>query len=118
MALQSSVIESIVPEAENEWIRQSCGFYACPVCKQQLEPVHDALSCRVCARTYRIRSGIPDFVAVNLEESRNRTLRILGKKHSRPPAELRGICLRNLGVSGRVQHVWRMALHVFKTAGT
>ena len=84
MALQSSVIESTVPEAENEWIRQSCGFYACPVCKQQLEPVHDALSCRVCARTYRIRSGIPDFVAVNLEESRNRTLRILGKKDSRP----------------------------------
>jgi ubiquinone/menaquinone biosynthesis C-methylase UbiE/uncharacterized protein YbaR (Trm112 family) len=84
MASQSSVIESTVPQAEDEWIRQSCGFYACPVCKQGLEPVHDELSCRVCTRTYPIVSGIPDFIVVNLEESRNRTLHILGKKDSRP----------------------------------
>jgi ubiquinone/menaquinone biosynthesis C-methylase UbiE/uncharacterized protein YbaR (Trm112 family) len=84
MASQSSVIESTVPQAEDEWIRQSCASYACPVCKQGLEPVHDGLSCRVCARTYRIVSGIPDFIVVNLEESRNRTLHFLGKKDSRP----------------------------------
>jgi ubiquinone/menaquinone biosynthesis C-methylase UbiE/uncharacterized protein YbaR (Trm112 family) len=84
MASQSVAIESTNPQAEDEWIRQSCGFYACPVCKQGLEPAHDGLSCRVCARTYPILGGIPDFVVVNLEESRNRTLRILGKKDSRP----------------------------------
>ena len=84
MASPTSAIESTVPPAEDEWIRQSPGFYACPVCKQHLEPVHDGLSCRVCARTYPIRSGIPDFVVVNFEESRNRTLHMLGKKDSRP----------------------------------
>src|SRR5271165_4754858 len=73
MASQSFSIESTVPQAEDEWIRQPCGFYACPVRKQGLEPVHDGLSCRVCARTYPIFSGIPDFIVVNLEESRNRS---------------------------------------------
>jgi hypothetical protein len=33
MAPQSVAIESTIPQAEDEWIRQSCGFYACPVCK-------------------------------------------------------------------------------------
>jgi ubiquinone/menaquinone biosynthesis C-methylase UbiE len=46
--------------------------------------VHHGLSCRVCARTYPILSGIPDFIVVNLEESRNRSLRVVGKKDSRP----------------------------------
>jgi hypothetical protein len=66
MASQSFSIESTVLQAEDEWIRQSCGFYACPVCKQDLEPLHHELSCRVCARTYPILSGIPDFIVVNL----------------------------------------------------
>ena len=83
MASSSSVIESTVPQAEDEWIRQSNGFYACPICKQGLQPVDDGLSCRACARTYPIRSGIPDFIVVNLEESRNLTLHMLGKKDSR-----------------------------------
>jgi SAM-dependent methyltransferase len=82
MASQSVVIESTVPQTEDEWIRQSCGFYACPVCKQGLEPVHDGLSCRVCVRTYPTPSGIPDFVVINLEESRNFTLHMLGKRDS------------------------------------
>ena len=84
MASQSFDIESTVPQAEDEWIRQSCGFYACPTCKQDLEPAYDGLSCRVCARTYPILSGIPDFIVVNLEESRNRSLRVVGKNDSRP----------------------------------
>ncbi len=84
MASPSVAIESTIPQIEDEWIRQSCGFYACPVCKQDLEPVHDGFSCRVCARTYPIRSGIPDFIVVDLEESSNRTLRMVGKKDSRP----------------------------------
>ena len=84
MALQSFSIESTVLPAEDEWTRQSCGFYACPVCKQGLEPVHDGLSCRLCARTYPIVRGIPDFILVNLEESSNGSQRFVGKKDSRP----------------------------------
>jgi len=84
MASSSVAIESTIPQAEDEWIRQSYGFYACPVCKQDLEPVHDGLSCRVCGKTYPILSGIPDFNLINLEESRNRSLRVVGKKDSRP----------------------------------
>lgn len=83
MASQTFSIESAVARAEEEWILQSCGFYACPICKQGLEPVRDGLSCRVCARTYPIRDGIPDFVVVKLEESRNRSLRFVGKQDSR-----------------------------------
>lgn len=49
-----------------------------------LEPVPDGLCCRACARTYPIVSGIPDFIVENLEESRNRSLRVVGKKNSRP----------------------------------
>jgi ubiquinone/menaquinone biosynthesis C-methylase UbiE len=82
MASQSVAIESTNPQAEDEWIRQSCGFYACPVCKQGLEPVHDGLSCRVCVRTYPILSGIPDFIVVNLEESSNFSLHLVGKRDS------------------------------------
>ncbi|MGC1450787.1 MAG: methyltransferase domain-containing protein [Candidatus Sulfotelmatobacter sp.] len=84
MASQSFSIESTVLQAEDDGIRQSCEFYACPTCKQDLEPVHDGLSCRVCARTYPILNGIPDFIVVNLEGSRNRSLRVVGKRDSRP----------------------------------
>jgi len=84
MASQSVAIESTIPQAEGDWIRQSCGFYSCPVCKQGLEPLHEGLSCRVCARTYPILSGIPDFLVGNLEESRNRSLRVVGNWDSRP----------------------------------
>jgi len=84
MAFPSAVIEPTIPQAENEWIRQSCGFYACPACKKDLEPAHDGLSCRICARTYPIVSGIPDFILDNLEESRNRSLRAIGNWDSRP----------------------------------
>src|SRR5271165_5190616 len=84
MASQSFGFDSTVLQAEGEWIRQACGFYACPVCKQGLEPVHDGFSCRVCAKTYPILSGIPDFIVVNLEESRNRSLRVVGKKDTGP----------------------------------
>ncbi len=87
MASQSFSIESTVPQAEDEWIRQSGRFYACPVCKQSLESVHDGLFCRVCAKTYPILSGIPDFIVVNLEASRNRSLRVVGKKDSRLPLD-------------------------------
>jgi ubiquinone/menaquinone biosynthesis C-methylase UbiE len=82
MASQSFSIESTVPPAEDEWIRQSCGLYACPACKQHLEPVHDGLSCRVCARTYPIVSGILDFIVANLEESSNFSLHVVGKRDS------------------------------------
>jgi ubiquinone/menaquinone biosynthesis C-methylase UbiE/uncharacterized protein YbaR (Trm112 family) len=88
MASPSVAIESTIPRTEDEWIRQSCGFYACPVCKQGVERVHDGLFCRVCARTYPILNGIPDFVVVNLEENRNRSLRVVGRQDSRPLFDL------------------------------
>jgi ubiquinone/menaquinone biosynthesis C-methylase UbiE/uncharacterized protein YbaR (Trm112 family) len=84
MASPSVAHASTVPRTENEWIRQSCEFYACPVCRQGLEPAQDGLSCRACARIYPILGGIPDFNLVNLEESRNRSLRVVGQNDSRP----------------------------------
>jgi len=84
MASQSVAIESTIPLAEYEWTRQSCGFYACPTCKRGLEQSYDGFSCRVCATNYLIRKGIPDFIVVNLEESKNRSLRVVGKNDSRP----------------------------------
>ena len=83
MASPLVAVESTIPQAEDEWIRQSCRFYACPACKQDLEAVHDGLSCRVCARTYPILNGIPDFLLGNLEESENRSLRVVGSWDSR-----------------------------------
>jgi ubiquinone/menaquinone biosynthesis C-methylase UbiE/uncharacterized protein YbaR (Trm112 family) len=80
MAAQAFSIESSVSRAEDDRIRQSCGFYACPTCKQDLEPAYDGLSCRVCKRIYPILSGIPDFIVINLEESRNGTLHMVGKR--------------------------------------
>lgn len=82
MASQSVAIESRISHAEDEWIRQSSGFYACPVCKQVLEPAQDGLFCRVCMRAYPILSGIPDFIVSNLEESRNFSLHWVGKRDS------------------------------------
>ena len=84
MASRSIAIESTVPQAEDKWNRQPCRFYACPACKQDLEPLRDGLFCRVCARTYPIVSGIPDFLQVNLKESINRSLRVVGNWDSRP----------------------------------
>ena len=88
MESRSLSIESTVPRAEDEWIPKSRGFYACPTCKQDLEPAHDGLFCRACARNYPILSGIPDFIVVNLEESKNRSLRVVGKNDSRPLLDL------------------------------
>jgi ubiquinone/menaquinone biosynthesis C-methylase UbiE/uncharacterized protein YbaR (Trm112 family) len=84
MASPSAVIESTIPQAEDQWVRQSRGFYACPTCKQDLEPVDEGLCCRVCAKTYPIVSGIPDFLIGNLAESANRSLRVVGNWDSRP----------------------------------
>ena len=82
--IPASLIEPVVTPAEDQWIRQSCGFYACPTCKQNLKSVHDGLSCPVCARTWSIERGIPDFLPLNLRESRNRSLRVVGNWDSRP----------------------------------
>jgi 2-polyprenyl-3-methyl-5-hydroxy-6-metoxy-1,4-benzoquinol methylase/uncharacterized protein YbaR (Trm112 family) len=87
MATQSIGIESTVLPAEDEGIRQSRGIYACPTCKHDLESSCDGLFCRVCATAYPILSGIPDFIVVNLEESKNRSLRVVGKNDSRPPLD-------------------------------
>lgn len=84
MASPSLAIESAIPQAEDGSMRQSSAFYACPVCKQHLGAVDGGLFCRICARSYPIVTGIPDFFPMNLEESSNRSLRVVGKKDSRP----------------------------------
>ena len=84
MASPSISVEPAVLRAEENWIRQPRGFFVCPVCRQDLEPAHDGLFCRVCARTYPILAGIPDFIVIDLEQSRNRSLRVVGKNDSRP----------------------------------
>jgi len=83
MASPSVVIEPTVSRAEEERIGQSGGFYSCPACKQDLEPVHDGLSCHVCAKTYPILGGIPDFLLVNIQQSGNRSQRVVGNWDSR-----------------------------------
>jgi ubiquinone/menaquinone biosynthesis C-methylase UbiE/uncharacterized protein YbaR (Trm112 family) len=55
------------------------GAYACPTCKQELELRDGALRCRVCAVTYPILDGIPDFIVEDLAENSNRNLRVIGK---------------------------------------
>jgi SAM-dependent methyltransferase len=84
MASQSAVIESTIPKPEDGLTQQSHGFYVCPACKQDLEPLQDSLFCGACARTYPIVSGIPDFVLIKLNESRNRSQRVVGTWDSRP----------------------------------
>jgi len=78
MASHSAVIESTISQSEDEWIRQSGGFYACPTCKHDLEPSNDGLSCSVCARIYPILGGIPDFLGGNFAGSGNRSIRVVG----------------------------------------
>jgi ubiquinone/menaquinone biosynthesis C-methylase UbiE/uncharacterized protein YbaR (Trm112 family) len=82
--IPASLIEPVVTPAEDQWMRQWRGFYACPMCKQNLKSVHDGLSCPVCSRTWPIERGIPDFLPLNLRESRNRSLRVVGNWDSRP----------------------------------
>lgn len=80
MATPSVSPESAVSHQNNEWTPQSAEPYACPVCKQALESARDGFLCRLCARTYPILNGIPDFVVINLDQSKNRSLRAVGKK--------------------------------------
>ena len=82
MASQLSPVQSSIACAEDQWTRQSCGLYACPQCKQGLESAQDGLFCRVCAQTYPIVGGIPDFIVINLEESRNFSQHWVGKSDS------------------------------------
>ena len=58
---------------------ETYGIYACPTCKQELELRDGALRCRVCAVTYPILDGIPDFIVEDLAQSSNRTLREIGR---------------------------------------
>jgi len=67
---------------EDEERQQSHSVYACPTCKRELELGREGLCCRVCAVTYPILDGIPDFIVERLEESSNRSLRVVGKRDS------------------------------------
>ena len=61
---------------------ETYGIYACPTCKQELELREGALRCRVCAVTYPILDGIPDFIVEDLAENSNRSLRFIGRMDS------------------------------------
>jgi ubiquinone/menaquinone biosynthesis C-methylase UbiE/uncharacterized protein YbaR (Trm112 family) len=74
--------EIAAPEKECAISPEPYGIYACPACKQDLEPAPDGLSCRACGVSYPIRDGIPDFIVEKLEENSNRSLRVLGKRDS------------------------------------
>jgi SAM-dependent methyltransferase len=75
-SVDSQVIHS---PKEQEEIQQALSVYACPTCKGQVELSHDGLHCRVCAVTYPILNGIPDFIVEKLEQSGNFSLRMLRK---------------------------------------
>ena len=80
MASPPVAIESTILQAEDEWIRQSCGFYACPKCKRALEPRPGSLYCPACALSYPVLDGIPDFIAQDLEHSTSHDLRYIAKR--------------------------------------
>lgn len=70
------------PPKENEEVQESGSLYVCPTCKRELGLGPERLYCHVCAVTYPIRDGIPDFIVEKLEENSNRSLRMLGKRDS------------------------------------
>lgn len=82
MATKSVVSQDNRSSKENEEVRQPVSVYACPTCKQEVELRHHALYCRVCAVTYPILDGIPDFIIESLEESSNFSLHLVGKRDS------------------------------------
>ena len=82
MATRSIVSQDNRSPKENEEVRQPVSVYACPTCKCELEMRQDGLDCRVCAVTYPILDGIPDFIVEKLEESSNWSLRLIGKRDS------------------------------------
>ena len=58
------------------------GIYVCPTCKLELELRDGGLRCHVCAVTYPILDGVPDFVLEDLAKNSNRSLRFIGKMDS------------------------------------
>jgi ubiquinone/menaquinone biosynthesis C-methylase UbiE/uncharacterized protein YbaR (Trm112 family) len=55
------------------------GVYVCPTCKRELELSDEGLRCGVCAVTYPIFDGIPDFVPEDLAQSGSQVLRNIQK---------------------------------------
>jgi len=82
MAAQSVESQDIRSPKKSEETQPPLGVYACPTCKREVERGSDGLSCPVCAVTYPILDGIPDFIVEKLDESSNWTLRMLGKRDS------------------------------------
>ncbi len=54
-------------------------LYVCPKCKGVLQEGADHLRCTACGRDYSIVNGIPDFLLVRPEESKNPFLRDIDK---------------------------------------
>jgi uncharacterized protein YbaR (Trm112 family) len=79
MATQLIDREITASQKEHEGTPQPYRIYACPTCKRELEPGREELDCRVCAVTYPIIDGIPDFLVEKLEESSSRDLRVIAK---------------------------------------
>jgi SAM-dependent methyltransferase len=79
MATKSLASQNHRSPKENEEVQGKFRVYACPTCKSGLGMRQGGLDCRVCAMTYPILEGIPDFIVEKLRENRNRSLRMLGK---------------------------------------
>ena len=80
MATTSIDREIAAPEKEHVIHSHPYAVYACPKCKQALEPRSGSLYCHDCALDYPILDGIPDFIAQDLEHCTDHDLRYIAKR--------------------------------------
>jgi len=80
MATTSIDHEIAAPKKEYAIRSHPYGPYACPACKQAVEPRPGSLHCPACAVSYPILDGIPDFIAQDLEHSGSHDLRFIAKR--------------------------------------
>jgi len=117
MATKSIDNKITATQKENVGMPQLNSIYACPTCRQGLDVRDEGLYCRVCAVTYPILDGIPDFIVEKLEESSHHDLRVIGKWDSSFLLDFMAHSYEAC-ISAGVQPVWRMAQHVFERSGT
>jgi ubiquinone/menaquinone biosynthesis C-methylase UbiE/uncharacterized protein YbaR (Trm112 family) len=72
--------EIAAPEKEHSIGSQPYDIYACPKCKNALEPGAGSLYCHACAVSYPNLDGIPDFIAQDLEHCTDHDLRLVAKR--------------------------------------
>ena len=80
--MATTSIDREIATAEKGYAIRSHSYdiYACPKCKNALEPGAGSLDCLACALSYPILDGIPDFIARELEHSSSHDLRYIAKR--------------------------------------